>query len=121
MAKYTNTVSLIGTYGGKENVQDSMWAVCDTGNFIVKTADRIFADIGNVINYTIGVITGENVADDLHLVDAMDDGLEFVEGSLIVDGVAKTCTLDEYLSTLTFVANTSYDIKYQAIRVTEGN
>ncbi len=77
--------------------------------------------MGNITIDTIGVITGDNVADVLHLVDVLEVGIEFVEGSLIVDGVSKTCTLDEYLSSMTFEPNTSYDIKYQGLRVAVGN
>ncbi len=118
MEVYSNKASLTGTYGGNEVTNKSVASIKSTGNFMVKTGDRTYGDVGTVGNYTIMMSTGSLIPDDLKLTDVADEGLEFVEGSLTLNGVSKEGTISDLV--IDYEADTSYTIKYQMKKTKAG-
>ncbi len=119
METLTNKASITGTFGDDEVINTSSVDILDTGNFMVKLGDRIFGDIGTEIEYTISILTGDTVPDDLALADVPAEGLSFIEGSLTLDGVAKTGGVNDLV--IDFEPNTSYVVKYRAVKTKKGN
>lgn len=74
-------------YTGTKDSNTTTVTVLDTIMSITKEVDKTFAKIGDIVNYTIcvdntGVVTATNV----NFLDILDDNLEFIAGSVYIEG-----------------------------------
>ncbi|MGL5416309.1 MAG: DUF7507 domain-containing protein [Clostridium sp.] len=83
-AKNTNTVT----------TQVNNADLVSPGNF-VKSVDKSFADIGDIVTYTVTAKnTGNVAANNVIITDIIPNGTSYVEGTLTVDGAANPSDLN---------------------------
>ncbi len=80
-----------------------------------KQADKLYYDTGDTVTYTITIVVGA-IGDDTFTAtfsDLLNETLEFIDGTLTINGEASEESLDGF--TLTLKQNDIITIEYQCI------